>query len=351
MRLLGLVLFFVVQHSYGQVGQWAGSNTVTGVLYRNGNIGINNLYLGKYGSNYQGKTNPLVLYSNESAPGIQDLLIFGSDNTDNSNYLNVNLLDGNLQLGPYLATPNALIQNNGKAFFNSIQLSGMPDAQQTIAATQLFTALKVINQEGSGSINTSVGIDFHHFNVPDYPNARIYEKESVDNGNAAGSLIFATRTSEINIANSKLEDRLVITNTGNVLIGKTAQINAAYKLDVEGDIRANKIVVNTNGADFVFEKGYALKPLTEVEQFIKAHQHLPEISSAANMQANGVSLGELNTKLLQKIEELTLYMIEQNKKLVEQNKKIEALTAENARQNQQFERLRSKEKSLCPSLI
>ncbi len=128
---------------------------------------------------------------------------------------------------------------------------------------------------------------------------------------------------------------LFINRTGNVLIGKTFQANSAYKLDVAGKMRADEIVVNTNGADFVFAKEYTLKPLTEVEQYIKVHQHLPEIPSATDMQSNGVSLGELNTKLLQKIEELTLYVIEQNKKL-------EALSAENGRQNQQLESLRNK---------
>lgn len=110
---------------------------------------------------------------------------------------------------------------------------------------------------------------------------------------------------------------------GNVLIGKTTQTNANYKLDVNGIIRANKLVVNTTGADFVFEKGYHLPSLDSVEQYVKANQHLPGIAPAAEMQKEGVEVGEQQTKLLQKIEELTLYIIEQNKKIEKQGAQLQ----------------------------
>jgi hypothetical protein len=110
---------------------------------------------------------------------------------------------------------------------------------------------------------------------------------------------------------------------GNVLIGKNSQTNTIYKLDVNGNIRANEIVVNTTGADFVFENGYKLMPLNELEKFVKDNKHLPEITPAKEMQENGTDLGNLNTKLLQKIEELTLYTIEQNRKLELQNTQLQ----------------------------
>lgn len=97
-------------------------------------------------------------------------------------------------------------------------------------------------------------------------------------------------------------------------IGKINVI-PGYKLDVDGKIRANEIVVNTGGADFVFENDYNLKSLDEVETFIKENKHLPDIPTAEEVEENGVSLGEMQTKLLQKIEELTLYVIEQDKSI------------------------------------
>lgn len=102
-------------------------------------------------------------------------------------------------------------------------------------------------------------------------------------------------------------------NGTNVLIGKTSQSNTSYKLDVAGKVRANEIVVNTTGADYVFEEDYDLKSLAEVEGFIQENGHLPGVPSAAEMQKEGMAVSELNTKLLEKVEELTLYVIELKK--------------------------------------
>jgi hypothetical protein len=116
--------------------------------------------------------------------------------------------------------------------------------------------------------------------------------------------------------------KMAILTNGNVLIGKTSQTNTVYKLDVAGKIRADEIVVNTTGADFVFEPTYKLRSLAELEAFIKTNKHLPEIAPAKEMQENGVSAGEMQSKLLQKVEELTLYMIEQQKIIEQLNIKV-----------------------------
>jgi len=108
-------------------------------------------------------------------------------------------------------------------------------------------------------------------------------------------------------------EKMRIKANGNVLIGKNTQTNPTYKLDVAGNIRADKLVVNTTGADFVFDPGYQLPTLTEVEKYINSNKHLPGIESAKEMATNGLNVGEIQTKLLQKIEELTLYMIEMKK--------------------------------------
>jgi hypothetical protein len=84
-------------------------------------------------------------------------------------------------------------------------------------------------------------------------------------------------------------------------------------LDINGTARAEEIIVETSGADFVFEDDYDLRSLEEVERYIKEHGHLPEIPSAEQMQAEGMQVGDIQTRLLQKIEELTLYIIEMNK--------------------------------------
>lgn len=117
--------------------------------------------------------------------------------------------------------------------------------------------------------------------------------------------------------------KVTFQSNGNVGIGT---VNPGYKLDVIGTIRAREIKVNLDGADFVFEDGYKLMPLNELERFVRQNKHLPEITPAKEMQENGSDLGSLSVQLLQKIEELTLHMIEQNKEmelLKEQIKKLE----------------------------
>lgn len=100
-------------------------------------------------------------------------------------------------------------------------------------------------------------------------------------------------------------------NAGNVGIG-TAN-TAGYKLAVNGKIRAKEIRVETGWADYVFAPEYKLRPLEEVENFIKANQHLPEIQPASEIQANGLDVAATTTKMMAKIEELTLYLIEMKK--------------------------------------
>ena len=114
-------------------------------------------------------------------------------------------------------------------------------------------------------------------------------------------------------------------NNGNLGIG-TNTPDSGYKLTVKGKIwtREVKVTSTAGGADFVFENTYKLPTLEEVEQFITENKHLPEIASAKEMEENGIHLAEMNIKLLQKIEELTLYTIQQQKELEAQQKEIEA---------------------------
>ncbi|HMP94830.1 MAG TPA: hypothetical protein PKD90_18265, partial [Phnomibacter sp.] len=110
---------------------------------------------------------------------------------------------------------------------------------------------------------------------------------------------------------------------GDVGIGTTN--TAGYKLAVNGSVRAKEIRVNTGWADYVFEKNYQLRTLDEVEAFIKANQHLPGIWPAAQIAEEGADIGATQTKLLEKIEELTLYLIEANKSIKQLQQQVKAL--------------------------
>ena len=112
-------------------------------------------------------------------------------------------------------------------------------------------------------------------------------------------------------------------NGGSVGIGTTSP---DQKLTVKGKIHAEEVIVDLAvPADYVFSKDYSLMPLHKVEQYVKTNSHLPDVPSATEIKDKGLSMGEMQNKLLQKIEELTLYAIEQNKQISQQNKKIEQL--------------------------
>ncbi|SEL54552.1 hypothetical protein SAMN04488505_102512 [Chitinophaga rupis] len=108
---------------------------------------------------------------------------------------------------------------------------------------------------------------------------------------------------------------LYISSGGNVGIGTTAP--GTFKLAVEGKIGAREIrITNTNPwPDYVFNPDYELPSLKAQEEFISQHQHLPGIPSAADIKAQGYDLSSMDASLLKKIEELTLYIIELNKKI------------------------------------
>lgn len=94
---------------------------------------------------------------------------------------------------------------------------------------------------------------------------------------------------------------------------------------VNGTIRAKEIKVESGWADFVFKKDYQLPTLKDVEKHINENGHLPNIPTEAEVKANGVNLGEMNTLLLQKIEELTLYIIKQEKTIESMKSEIKEL--------------------------
>ncbi|MVT07831.1 hypothetical protein [Chitinophaga tropicalis] len=112
---------------------------------------------------------------------------------------------------------------------------------------------------------------------------------------------------------------------GSVAIGTTDP--GEYKLAVKGSIGATKVKVTLTGwADFVFEPAYKLPSLSELDTYIKANKHLPGVPSATEVEKNGIDLGEMNKVLLQKIEELTLHLIDMKKEIGElkqQNKRLE----------------------------
>ena len=149
-------------------------------------------------------------------------------------------------------------------------------------------------------------------------------------GTTYGSHFNYSTAEDTYIRGGKADSKVIINDiAGNVGIG-TSSPGSTFKLAVAGKIAAWEEVhvynLNTAFPDYVFEKNYRLRPLWEVEKFIVENKHLPEIPSAKTVQTEGMGLAEMNTLAIKKIEELTLYLIEQEKQLKalhEENKKLQ----------------------------
>ncbi len=121
-------------------------------------------------------------------------------------------------------------------------------------------------------------------------------------GGAVGFSIF------VGNANNVFE-AIRINNNGNITIN-------SGDMDINGKINAQEIQLQQDALpDYVFADDYSLMPINKVESYIKENKHLPEMPSAQEAQENGINIGEMQAKLLQKIEELTLYVIDMNKEM------------------------------------
>lgn len=151
-------------------------------------------------------------------------------------------------------------------------------------------------------------------------------------GSLNGSAYISTGFDIAGDATGYKNQKFTVTTDGDVGIGTTN--TKGFKLGVNGKIAATevKVAMFNNWADFVFDENYELPSLTEVENHIQKHGHLKDIPSAEEVEKDGFFLGEMDAKLLQKIEELTLYTIEQEKEITQlknQTTKIEKLEVEN----------------------
>jgi hypothetical protein len=128
-------------------------------------------------------------------------------------------------------------------------------------------------------------------------------------------------------------ERMRIAANGNITMGNVAT-PAGYKLYVETGILTERVKVavktSANWADYVFAPDYQLKSISEVDAFIKTNKHLPGVPSAASMVKNGLDVAAMDAKLLEKIEELTLYVIGLNEQMKKMEMKYAALKKKTA---------------------
>lgn len=161
--------------------------------------------------------------------------------------------------------------------------------------------------------------------------------QSGEAGGTGGNLVFKTGL----MANPI--ETVRINKDGKVGIG-TSNLTEGYKLFVKEGIRTEKVKVDVAGqngwADYVFEPTYKLLTLFQVESFIKENKHLPDVPSAKEVEEDGIDLGKMDATLLKKIEELTLYVIEQNKRIELQTEKLKKQDSALKVQNKELDELK-----------
>lgn len=197
------------------------------------------------------------------------------------------------------------------------------------------------NSGGSGNIfiGTSAGCEDNDvnnsINIGRYAGFTLCESNTliIDNGETSNPLIWGDMQTDKLKFHAKVGigpggNAPGVETFGNFPINTVGSVSLAnYGLFVKGGILTEelRVILSSFWADYVFDKNYKLKPLSEVEKFIKENGHLQNVPSAKEVKENGIELGEMSKIQQEKIEELTLYIIEQNKVNEKQSQEIEDL--------------------------
>ena len=165
-----------------------------------------------------------------------------------------------------------------------------------------------IYKQNAGTQATFAGSLYYH-------DAYVFEMTDANSSSVDGAIVFGGTGND-----DVFENIMIIKGSGNVGIGTKSP---TAKLSVNGKINAKEVQVTVAGwPDYVFKPNYQLMNLNDLEIYINQNGHLPNIPSEQEVEERGISLADMDAKLLRKIEELTLYIIDQNKKMEEMQKEI-----------------------------
>jgi hypothetical protein len=193
-----------------------------------------------------------------------------------------------------------------EAVFGPRNSGGPPASTNSESPYFGSTGLQITNVESGTGINDGLHIGLRNGMVQGI------RLNAVFNLKEKGDMQFFTDNSH----------RMTISRNGNVGIGI---VNPVEKLDVAAKIRACEVILEQNNwCDYVFDANYNLKSLDEVEQFIKQNKHLPNIPPAGEIAQNGIAISDMTQRIMEKIEELTLYVIQQQKEIEQLKQKIKA---------------------------
>jgi hypothetical protein len=251
--------------------------------------------------------------------------IAAKNNGQNSD-LFLNHDGGNILLGSYVHDSRVGINTTAPTSTLQIKSLGNTSANSSLnivnsSGTTLFF-VRNDRRVGIGTNTPTVALDVAgdaQFSTLDGTDCDLRQTTSVtDMGWFASSS--SNKIALYNYATSK--SLITILGSGQMGIGTTTP---NYSLDVCGTVRAKEVTVQTGWCDYVFDKNYPLKSLEEVAAYILEKKHLPNIPSASEVETNGLKIAEMNKKMMEKIEELTLYIIHQNEQIIGQGQQISQL--------------------------
>jgi len=230
-----------------------------------------------------------------------DLLVSRGVNTGVSSIYGINLVtDAGLR-----ASGNTITSYYGvKSVFNGS--SATSSIATGISNYGLYG--QVINSTAVGEVSKSYGV---YGNVATVSSATAYGGYFTATGGATNYGVYSA--AGINYFSD------------NVSIG-IAAVPTGYKLAVNGSVIANSVTTKAtiNWPDYVFKAGYKLPPLNDIKLYVKKNHHLPDLPSAQDIEKNGLNLGELDKQMVKKVEELTLYIVDQDNKVKQQKETISA---------------------------
>ncbi len=294
-----------------RTSSWAHFRTDRARYHFDKEIRVNSGYIGSYDENLKlrtsGTTRMTILNSNGNV-GI---------GTNQPSQL-LDLCNNNIHQIEFDRTANSAIFN---LFYIGPSTGG--DVDHLGIHTNGSAGDNMVVFKSNGRVGIGTTTPFGPLSVKTYDNHNLVVENFTTGVRIAVSQDDSTSNEELVLSGGLGENHVTIHRSGNVGIGTTDP--GSYKLAVNGHIRTKEITVESDWADFVFEDDYQLMPLEKLEKHIKKEKNLPGIPKEKEVKENGVEVGEMQAKLLEKVEELTLYVIELKKENTELKKRINAL--------------------------
>lgn len=326
----------------GNTNGSASNNTIMGFNSGFNNTADNNSFFGSHAglANSTGAGN---VFMGSSA---------GYSNTIGYNNVFLGLASGyrntegvsNIFIGTHAGYNNQIGANNISIGLNAGRLNnsyfntfiGFGAGENNTGSSNVFVG-NTAGQNNTGAGNVFIG------NAAGYANVSGNHELYIENSDINTPLIYGDFYNNKLVFNGKVGiTNETLANQANLFPTTAGSVNvSAYQLFVKGGILTEEVRVNlkANWADYVFENDYNLRPLAEVEQYIAKNGHLPNVPSAKQVKEDGIELGDMSRIQQEKIEELTLYAIAQDKQIDNQNKKLE-------QQQKEIDELKAAVKSL-----